>query len=107
MEGEAKEFVKKQESIMPFYSWKQMKEELLLSFGSDDNPDIILVRIEKERRLKEFMDSIKLHHSVSMETETNDSGATKQSEETVAGEVMQKSGEDHEEMKKLRGIRIT
>ncbi|CAG7903860.1 unnamed protein product [Brassica rapa] len=55
MEGEAKSFVHSKQSIMIFHSWNQLKDELVVRFGRDDDPDKIRLQIERERDFRDWV----------------------------------------------------
>ncbi|XP_019088380.1 PREDICTED: uncharacterized protein LOC109127659 [Camelina sativa] len=57
IEGDAEAFVRGVESVMPYWSWNEMKESLLCAFGTEDDPERISLVLERERRWEKLQQS--------------------------------------------------
>lgn len=57
IEGDAHDFVRDVESVMPYRNWNAMKELLLSAFGTDDDPERISLVLERERRWEKLQQS--------------------------------------------------
>ncbi|CAN6868523.1 unnamed protein product [Brassica oleracea] len=98
MEGEAKSFVHSKQSIMIFHSWNQLKDELVVRFGRDDDPDKIRLQIERER---DFRDWVKRCESRYRETKAVDISASNPEHQTVVDELSQKIDDDDAPQKRM------
>ncbi|CAN6808739.1 unnamed protein product, partial [Brassica oleracea] len=98
MEGEAKSFVHSKQSIMNFHSWNQLKDELVVRFGREDDPDKLRLQIERER---DFRDWVERCESRYRETKAVDISASNPEHQTVVDELSQKIDDDEAPQKRL------
>lgn len=87
MAGEAEDFVHSKQSV--FYSLNQLKNELVVHFGRDGDPDKI--RLQSERECM-YMDWVKRCESLSRETEAVDTNASTQEQQKVVDEELEDLG---------------
>ncbi|XP_010420555.1 PREDICTED: uncharacterized protein LOC104706117 [Camelina sativa] len=55
LEGEADAHVQWRQSFMPFQSWEDLKDVLVLGFGKRDDPEKMRMMLENERKIQQFI----------------------------------------------------